>query len=466
MKKLILQVGRLDKQYQKPVDFRFNQYKATNTLSSLFLKESVPDFLDAELLIILPISIGMQPWDVNTQDPFLKYLLTIDLPDLLNNAQSVYERHPHVAGNKLLVVSSLGNYIFKEQEIRFDADLNYISTQIYLYLCKNYRNQYLTEIFIDVSSGQNIYVTAMLNALYRFLPFYQFATIYHESYTPLKAYIVNSDPIFTGAAVINIFLSEFRAKAFNTLTISNRSQLQSLVKKLRPDSQKAIRQIVEVEYPFLHTCINNGFVLGFTLLDKTLNTTFKQCMDAYYSDLFTLFNVNLGVTTQYKFSFYDIVSLTFLLELFHSFIQLIEPLEINDKGLCFAVSKEQKGGKLTYDVESPEVTRMYELCKAKLGLRHPGYKAELRIFKESMEKFIVFCQEGKAVSYGEFERFVKGMNYELNTNFNSRNFFAHFGFEKSITYCSLQSGNIFMKYADTVSTDQIKKQVADFAFKN
>ena len=474
-KKLIIQCGRLDSRYNEQFLFRLKNentgedYPAKAALSSHFLVSTVPAFKDANILFIFPISIFHQNWskvkDAIKEDPYLTEISNLHEAQIVPNIHNLLSQHPHLKQYNHVVVSAVGTYAFNDTSKTFDADINYISTQIYLELISKFSYDELEEVYIDISSGQNIYVAALINAIYRFLPYVQMKRLHLDTNSVLKAFIVNADPIYPGIQEVSIRLSEFRAKAFNTLIINQRGQLSSLLSKFDNATKKLLKNIIETEYPILHTCLMKGFILGITLLNKELIKSFFDNLCKIENTLVELFSAKSEKANVYKFDYFQVISLTFTIVLFNSLVNLIEKKItcLEGRELHFDIHfNNTESISADFDFKNEGIEALYQLLEKNFGLIKPPYKGEIEklkiTIKEGMQKGIL--EEFNSIA--ELEEKIFSRRY--NPSFLPRNFFAHEGMEKTITCLQVKENKLRLKY-NSNAIDKIKDSISKYAFK-
>ncbi|MFN4286616.1 MAG: TM1812 family CRISPR-associated protein [Lacibacter sp.] len=478
-KKLIIQCGRLDFNYKKNYQFVFNSqtdahsYGGEAPLSSHFLVKDVPHFKEANILFIFPISILHQNWKreelTKTNDEFLSEIAELNEETIVSNVEEYLKKHPHVKGFDYMTVSSLGTYSYNGVKRRFEADFNYISTQIYLRLIHSYSYDELEEVYIDISSGQNIYVTALLNAIYRFLPYMQLKRLYREEKAVVKAYVVNADPIIPGVEQISISLSEFRAKAFNTLVVNRRGQLDSLLARFDNDTKKLLKSVIEEEYPILHICLMRGFILGTTLIDAQLVEQPNDIIAGVEQKLLELYKPVSEKANNYRFDFFHVITLTFALALFQSLVTLLKKKEVyNQEGYVeFDIKEnvdEKKDAKHQLDFSHEKVEAVYEVLKTNFGFTKPGYKGELVQLSNQIKAGMDRNYLNDFKSIAELGKLVHEKDYKINVNFSARNFFAHEGMEKTVTTLRVVKNKLQLKYKEEM-VKKIKESISKYAFK-
>ena len=119
-KQLIIQLGRLDRNYRSLIPFKYQNHEGKGELSSLFLKRDADEFKDCDLVLVFPESIVLQDWkkanvDLKNNDKgdfFLEAIEKINPEEYLKNPEDIIKQHPHLKDTSFWVVSSIGHFSF------------------------------------------------------------------------------------------------------------------------------------------------------------------------------------------------------------------------------------------------------------------------------------------------------------------------------------------------------------------
>lgn len=454
--KLIVQVGRLDFHYRSEIEFTYEGEIGKSILSSSFLMNT-RDFKDAERLIIYPVSLVFQDNLITLKDdPFIEKIANTQIKDYLDNPKEFFKQHPQSIGADRLVVSSMGKYKIKGEEYVLSGNLDVIMLQIYLYLISYYSYDDLEEIYCDISSGQNIYIAALMNALYRFLPFVRFKRFLFSRNKSVSGWILNSDPIIGKPDhTISIQKSKFGAKAFNSLAFKEFENIRPLIKCIFKGKEyyKDLVRLLESEYLLLHSALIRGTPLLLTLVDgEVLSKLFSDEGSAkIIEDLLSYYSVeNVGRIGENDAS--RIFLMTFALAIAHAIYRRFETV-ISEKAIIFQM-EEQKEGAIS--IRNKDLDNAFALLKDEFGQPEPNYKDEIlkmigpfnRIERDDYVSFVDLKKEATP-------------NYSLTSEFNPRNFFAHGGMELNTTKIKVVENSVCVCY-NTEMDEKKRKSILKY----
>lgn len=458
--KLIIQTARLDNEYQKKLNFYYNYENTENAkevsgeyaLTSSFFKEKVLSN-QADILFLFPISLPIQNFK-NLEDEFLNECQKVDIKKYLDNPCTLINKHPHLKNEKFLIVPSIGKYIKENNEpIIFESNLETISLFILFYLYKNI--QKIEEVYIDISSGHNIYITALISTISRFIPIYE---LHHGFKIKLKVQIIYSEPItrFSDNNSYQINQADFSARTFMDLPYKDFTSIESFLKKyLRKKLDKvhydSIKEFYEKYFPILFYAVKNAFVL---LLGKLL----KKIQDTNKLDITNM--LTLDIRDNLKKDYLNIVNILIANAMFdgikESFQSIPDELRIEIK---FGVNNKVEKDNVTVlcEDEIKKCFRQYELQHAYQKFKYELYeiffnKLDYRLFHSTDE-------------FGGLNNLLK--NKDNNKEFKSRNFLAHAGLELNSVEIKIDSveenGTILLKIRlkDDVLDDKKLKSILD-----
>ncbi|ABP65699.1 CRISPR-associated protein, MJ1666 family [Caldicellulosiruptor saccharolyticus DSM 8903] len=207
--KIIYQIGRLDNPGSAKKEFFITRFKGEivnfsreSELSAFVLR----DFLnsqgnEAKTVVIYPISILLN-------EKIKDYVEDEDLKKELKNIcenPSQYLKSPFDIINRLpleslrddaLVIHSLGTYL---NNVELDGSYDDIVLEILFDMIERYMKEDIDEIYLDISSGHNIYISAMIEASRHFAVLTKLMHWIHEEKRP-SIYVVFSDPIMGSSA--------------------------------------------------------------------------------------------------------------------------------------------------------------------------------------------------------------------------------------------------------------------------
>lgn len=497
-KQLIIQLGRLDGYYRSLIPFKYQNHEGKGELSSLFLKRDVDEFKNCDLVLVFPESIALQDWkktnsdlkNKGKRDDFLEALEKINPDEYLKNPEDIIKNHPHLNDSSFWVVSSIGHFSFigeyAQRDFKFKNTLDRITLQIYLFLASRHSNDKLESILLDISSGQNIYIAAMLNAVYRFLPYIKFKRFLKPDNGFIKGFILNADPILGGDnSTKNIQKSTFSARAFNSLTFKDSSEMNSLIKTIFKEKPyyKALQNFITEDYFLLHGGLIFTSPLAISLANEAYleELFFKVGLDQIIKDLESFFNQKNHSYADDHINSNLVYSLTFALGIGNSLFSSGFIDVLKDKEIIFEIE----------DQTSKNIKLKNELLDSTFKILEKEYKQPPRDYKGEIQKlyeklrdanievpkeFLSYANlEGKLkplnkqnLSNKETEEFLKGienlsssfpgysgivdewksylMDNNINNDFVARNYFAHGGFEKNLTEIRMEGNKIRVRY--------------------
>lgn len=201
MKTLIYQVGRITGD-AKP--FFFEEFCSESELSSFFLK----DYLitqkqkQAKVVLIYPVSILLNerlPEELkkrNLGDFGQEIVNVVENPDEYLKSPDFYIRKIPCEKDKddVLIVHSIGTY----RGIDLKGNYDDIVLELFLDMVKRYLHEQIQAFYLDVSSGLNIYISAMIESARYFSTFLTLMNWAEENIPEI--FITFSDPIIGNTA--------------------------------------------------------------------------------------------------------------------------------------------------------------------------------------------------------------------------------------------------------------------------
>lgn len=224
-KALILQIGRFDRNLEENVNFEIEGKRYAYPLSSFALKDHLQEKGKiAKVHLLFPVSLYLNKIAISDLKNKAEYQELAEKLEALfsdsnernrffTNPAEYYALHPHRKYfDSFSVIHSVGTY----DHITFDTEFSSLVFELFLILVNQYLNEPFNELYLDISTGQNIYVTALLEAGRFFLVFNNLQNFLRNS--PVDAYIVSSDPILGRISPEQVFKIypnyPFKVKAF------------------------------------------------------------------------------------------------------------------------------------------------------------------------------------------------------------------------------------------------------------
>ena len=198
--KLIYQIGRLERGAFNPIKFEVHGKVYEALLSSFALRRSFLENGEAsKVILIYPVSLFLNknaPQIENIPEDFKQTIESIlnnenERFNYLSNPYPYFEKHPHSKeANGFIVIHSIGQY----EGINFSANFEELILEIFIDMVKRYQDEPFSELYLDISSGHNIYVSTLLEAGRLFLTFYKLQNFLTQG-KGLNVFITFSDPI-------------------------------------------------------------------------------------------------------------------------------------------------------------------------------------------------------------------------------------------------------------------------------
>ncbi len=443
-KGLIYQIGRLDPNFLDNLKFSIDSNYYETSLTSFAIKQYYKEkSFHSEIILLYPQSLVFNRVLINKEnfknkcpENFWKALKNAwdNTEEYLKNPHPVFQEHPHTKqADDFLVIYSLGEYETSEKPYRFKVQYEDIVLMILVDMIERYLAdpQSIKKIIVDISSGHNPYINALLEAI-RHLDVW--AKLYNicEMETP-KMEVAFSDPIIgtTRESPFNIYLEKTEIRTFFASPIKYGDiENNTLAIRLFPQDRQRRRIIKAVfeNFAILFSAVKNGIPLavyhfGYDDEEQILQK-FKEFIQAIKENFIFPDSPNLNKDDYIK-----------TLLVFGFYLGLIKLMKKND------ISKNSSG--VSIEEMKHKFSEIYEFIKTyknlDLFLNETILKNEIDIIqkKTRYEKDFIF-KPLSLVLYPD-------VSYS-GSNILERNFFAHAGFEINITMCKKEKGKVYLKY--------------------
>ncbi|MDI1471304.1 CRISPR-associated CARF protein Csx1 [Thermodesulfovibrio sp. 1176] len=433
----LYQIGRLDRGVVNNEKVRFSIEKKffESELSSFALKEHLGD--KAKCVLIYPVSLPFNKGlliDTTETDEFKKRLKSANENpvEYFKNPKKFFKAHPHTKiANDFIVIHSIGEF---EKQV-FEGSFDDIVLEIFIDLVERYFKDGIKELYIDISSGLNIYISALLEAVRHFSIFQKLGSwqdslsvklVFSEpiigssksNYTIFKDYelkfkVFFSSPI-TKADLENFNLSRNIAKEDRTL----KNKIQEMLKKFALSYSAIKNNTPLVVYSFEFHKEDDIKDLILQIVEDLKNKLYSdwqkspQVEKNEYLKVFLALSFYMGImrilkenSVQYK----DCVSLAEIENNFSSIYQQFE-MPLNEQLLKHEIS----------------------------NLTRPDKETRQTIIDKAKEE------------WQSLSEFLPGEGI-----FHSRNFIAHAGFERTVTEVKKLENKIYLRYKND-SLEKIK----------
>lgn len=228
-KAVIYQIGRLDVNTFKNVYFKVENFKIKTSLSSFAIKTYFKTLgVDSDLILLYPISLPFNRSLLNNDrfkascdnECFRMFSYANNEPkEYLKTPEEFFKLHPHTRECKeFLIIHSFGTYNANQKEVSLNGYYSDVVLKILIDMIRRYILDTNTKRFIiDISSGHNIYVNAMLEAT-RF--FSVWLKLYGWRKNTTIVTIAFSEPIIPGLENVehDIYMEKIDAKAIFFIT--------------------------------------------------------------------------------------------------------------------------------------------------------------------------------------------------------------------------------------------------------
>ncbi|NMC68414.1 MAG: TIGR01897 family CRISPR-associated protein [Spirochaetales bacterium] len=434
---LILQIGRLDTNINNKIKFTFDNKEYEAPLSSIALKNILSDKSpNVKAILLYPVSLPLNSiFKGRNENGWYKKINEILTSDdgkasYLKEPQVFFKDHPHSKlVDSFFCIHSLGVY----EDIKFETNIQ----DVVLYILARLIDEYIQNdfryknIYIDISSGLNIYIAALLEALRYFQTLEKFFTFSNES---LECFIIYTDPIIGSASTTgcNIYKYKSEVKAFFSSPISNEDLSQGLPKKIIEHNlgkdrglKNNLLKLLE-NFLILYSAFANAIPLAFYNFDYPSLDNVQNFIKEFIGMMINKIEENFIKSPNFEFKLFikTILSLFFL----RGLINKIQENKISKK--CITVNEIFNN-----------TTKIYE--NLNLNIQSGLIKYELsNTFKNQNIPLNIKDNE-------DFKKLNDILHQAGNDNLIERNFFAHAGFERTITLLKKENNDICLKYDET-----------------
>ena len=452
--KLIYQIGRLDAKSFENIKFVYQNKEYSAPLSSFVLKEHFEKNEEkSKVILVYPASLLINKSLLNNVQ-FPQVLKNI-INNILTNPENYFisphnyfKEHPHSKiADDFIVIHSIGQY----EGINFSATLEELILEIFIDMVFRYYEEPFTELYLDISSGHNIYVSALIEAGRMFLTFYKLQNFLPQE-NQLKVYIIFSDPILPPhdrifkihdgfpLDVKVFFAYPERPKEFsfegafiyfvkNVLGIEDRSV------------KKQLNNLFSKGYFFYSAIKNNTPLVLYTWeydKEEEIIDAIKRLINFLSSKLFQNYQKTSGI------NFNSFRKAFLMLAIYYGIIKVLKFYDIKVKPEVSVSELNKK-----FRDEENTIYKCFNLIQNRTYFGHEiSYNFEKA---ETKEKFQPEWKLLRELISGESQ------------NIHSRNFFAHCGFERNCTEVRKIEEEVFIRYK---KEEETLKKIIKFLMKN
>jgi len=453
-KAIIVQIGRLDRNIEEDIHYIYDNKSFHYPLSSFAFKEYLKANENKETKVILlypvslPLNSELQNAKCKKEDyqnfldmivPMLQNKNKID--DYLKNPEEFLSKHPHnTYADDFLVLHSNGNYLGKGLE----AKLHNIVLHIWTYLINIYLREDFDEIYIDISSGLNFYVSGLMEALRYFIVWSGLYNLGNKE-KKVKGWISYTDPIIgTQKDKCHIYTYPVNYKSFFTSPITHTEIENGLPKGVVEECLGLARSIKSKvkdyleSFLILFSCFYNAAPLY--LFTNTFPSTeeIKGLMSTILDNILSKYKENWCSSPAFEFSDFSKVLLSFGFS--YGLKKIIEENKIGE-GQNATLKKLQMIGNILKTLGLQTQSSLLEV-ELHNNFENKDFKAKLNSNDTANDwKYLK-----------EFLKYEQSNEEELS----ERNFFAHAGFERNITLIKREENDILVTY-DQNRLNEVRK---------
>ena len=488
VKRIIYQIGRFDSSIDEKVNFEIDGELYSQKLSSFALKKHFGEH--TKVILVYPVSILLNEnalkgieyklnkdaiegrKDKEDLKSFYEKIEGIksrpeEREKYIKNPWEYLKEHPHLEdANDSIVIPSIGEFLGE----KFSSPLGNIILRILIDMIERYKNEPFDEMYLDISSGHNIYTYALVEAGRLFLTLMKLEDFLNEK--NIKVFIAITEPIITGSSqdknsqdkkyykifkdfqldVKGFFYFPEKPQQNSEYAFSTYAERVSRTIKGGEDGELKgkINDMLYKTYLFYSALKNNLPLVVYYLCvlkeprdkkDKEYRYTYteddvKNLLEEIVNLLKRRLDENLKESPDLNFD--DLRKLFIMLGLAVGIIRVLEKREI-----CKGIKEEVEV--CLKDIErlfAEEESSIYVYFGLKTNI--PYLRQEIRNnFKEKDEKNLI-TNEWKLLKY-----ILEEKPNEKDTQIHPRNVLAHCGFERNITEVrKTDNGDILIRYTN------------------
>jgi CRISPR-associated protein Csx1 len=443
VKRIIYQIGRFDSSIDEKVNFEIDGEPCSGELSSLALKEHFGEY--AKVILVYPVSILLNESTllneralgaIRSKEHLRSFYEKIEgiasKPEerekYIKNPWEYLREHPHSKkADGFIVIPSIGEFLGE----KFSSPLGNIVLRILIDMIERYKNEAFDEMYLDISSGHNIYNYALAEAGRLFLTLMKLEDFLKEK--DIKVFIAISEPIIgkpspdKGYKIFKNFQLDVKGFFYfpEKPQENNENAFSKYAKKLSEtikgkedrELKRKIMNMLYKAYLFYSALRNNLPLVVYYLCTleeyRYTENDVKNLLEEIVNLLKQRLDGNLK-TSPDDLGFENLRKLFMMLGLAVGIIRVLETREIC-KGIKEGVYLSDI--ERVFAEEENSIYRYFELTTNIMYLQQ-------EIQKNFLENEKLITNEWKL---------LKDITDQSSTSINPRNFLAHCGFEKNIT---------------------------------
>jgi len=451
VKRIIYQMGRFEGSIDEPVNFDIDGKPYLQELSSFALRDHFGK--NTKVVLVYPVSILLNEYalrgikdkeHLRTFHEKIEGIVTKpeEREKYIKNPWEYLKEHPHSKkADGFIVIPSIGEFLGE----KFSSPLGNIVLRILIDMIERYKNEPFDEMYLDISSGYNIYNYALAEAGRLFLTLMKLEDFLKKK--DIKVFIAITEPIIGKPSPdkrYKIFKDfQLDAKGFfyfpekpqenNENAFSKYAKEVSKTIKGKEDRElkRKINKMLHRAYLFYSALRNNLPLVVYYLCTleeyRYTENDAKNLLEEIVNLLKLRLDGNLK-TSPDDLKFEDLRKLFMMLGLAVGIIRVLETREI-----CKGI----KEGVYLSDIErlfAEEENSIYRYFELTTNIMY----LQQEIQKNFSENEKLITNEWKL---------LKDITNQSSASINPRNFLAHCGFEKNITEVKKSdNGDIIIRY--------------------
>jgi len=437
----IYQIGRLDSRMQ-PLEFLIEDKALKFELSSVALKNYFKN--NVKLILIYPVSL---PFNKNLIDSKsnLEDSFKSKINKILENKRAYFENpheffnlHPHTSyADDFALIHSLGEYEGDVFEGKFDD----IVLEILVDLIERHLNDPMTELYVDISSGHNIYLSAMLEAVRHFSIFHKLSSWDNDN---ISIRIAFSDPIIGSSKQKFEIHREYELKYktfFSSPLTKNDLENFALSRKIAGEKRELKRKIQNMleNFALCYSALKNNTPLFLYHYDfdrvEDIKNLVLEIIKKLKDELFTDWKSSPSLDKN------EYLKILLSLSFYIGIIRVLSKHEIHAK----------------HEAEIDEIKEKFEQIYRHFGLdlNREILGHEISNLKRKDKNDGTTLIEKATENWQSLSEFIKGEG-----DFQKRNFIAHAGFERTVTEIKIYDNKLHVRYK-TDSLERIKRTLLE-----
>lgn len=455
--KVIYQIGRFDSGAFSKITFKIDEKIYSASLSSFALRDYFKESQsEAKAILLYPVSLLLnkqalailEKQTLNSQEKEFKQIVEDLLKnpakkeDFLKNPREYFSKHPHsFLADDFCIIHSLGEY----EGIKFEAALEELILEIFSDMVFRYLDKPFNQLYLDISSGLNIYVSALIEAGRLFLTFYKLQNFLPEP-DPLKVYIVFSDPVIPPYNRVFEIHKNFSLEVKTFFSFPEKPKNYSLdnaftpfAKKLTEDDKllkSFLNKLFTNAYLFYSAIKNNTPLVLYTFEyddEKEIEKGIRDLLNKIQTRLFENYQKTPGL------NFDNFRKSILMLSIYKGIVKILKNKEINVKDEVSLSELDQK-----FRDENLTIYKYFDLMTNRAYLGH-------EISNNFEKKEII---ETLTSEYKLFKEYFSGEGNDIHP----RNFLAHCGFERNCLEVKREGEEIWLRYKNE---PEIKKRIKE-----